>query len=220
VDLILIGAMTASNLLSVRAYGEFEFWFASIKVVAIAAFALLAIGYLTGAWGAGSHGLRNLVEYGGLFPLGLAAVFAAVPVVVFSITGTEIATVAAAESDSPAQNVARAARSVVARIVTFYVGSIFLIVCIMPWQTIRANESPFVAALKTMKVPGAETIMLAIVFSAVLSCLNSGLYVTSRVLLELAKHGDAPRWLVKTGRRAVPVRSIMLGGRFWVTRSP
>jgi GABA permease len=210
-DLTLIGTLTATNLLSVKAYGECEYWFASIKVAAIIVFALLAVAHLTGLLGTSLSIPHNLLGSGGILPFGLAAMFAAVPTVMFSITGTEVATIAAAESDAPAENVARAARSVVVRVILFYVGSIFLIVCITPWQSIKVGESPFVAALTTMQVPGAATIMVGIVLTATLSCLNSGLYVISRILFELARHADAPRWLVATSRRAVPVRSILVG---------
>lgn len=214
VDLGLLGAMTASNLFSVKVFGEFEFWFASIKVAAIICFMVLAAIFLCTSHGAPAIGFHNLTAHRGFAPFGIWAVLAAVPVVVFSITGSEVATIAAAESEAPARNVANATRTVVLRIITFYVGSVFLIVCITPWDTLRGGESPFVAAMTVMHIHGAATIMTAIVLTAVLSCMNSGIYVTSRIVFELARHGDAPGWLVKTGPRKVPRRAILTGAVF------
>jgi GABA permease len=211
INLVLIALVTLANLLSVRAYGEFQFWFASVKVTAIVVFAFVAVGHITGSPGAATVTFSNLFNHGGFMPHGLASVLAAVPVVIFSITGTEVATVAAAESEAPADNVARAARLVVMRVITFYVASIFLIVCVLPWTSIVPGSSPFVLALSAMGIPGAGTVMLIIVLMAVLSCMNSGLYVTSRILFELAAHGDAPKRLVRIGRRGVPIRAILIG---------
>lgn len=210
-NLVLIGSMMLTNLMSVRAYGEFEFWFASLKVVAIILFFGLCISYLTGLTGPGLGSLSNLVDHGGFFPKGWEALFAVIPAVIFSFTGSEVATVAAAESDNPARNVARAARTVTLRVMLFYVGSVLLIVCVLPWSSLKAGASPFVAVMDMMKIPGAGTVMTAIVLTAVLSCLNSGLYVTSRILFELTKHGDAPAALGQMSSRKVPARAIFLG---------
>lgn len=209
-NLILVGIMTLTNLMSVRAYGEFEFWFASLKVIAIILFSALCISYLAGISGPGVSSLSNLVEHGGFFPNGWEALFAVIPAVIFSFTGSEVATVAAAESDNPARNVARAARTVTLRIMMFYVGSVLLIVCVLPWTSLKAGSSPFVAVMESMGIPGAGTMMTAIVLTAVLSCLNSGLYVTSRILFELTSHGDAPAALGKMSDRKVPARAILL----------
>jgi len=210
-NLVLIGAMMLTNLMSVRAYGEFEFWFASLKVGAIILFFGLCISYLTGFTGPGVSSLGNLVDHGGFFAKGWEALFAVIPAVIFSFTGSEVATVAAAESDNPARNVARAARTVTLRVMLFYVGSVLLIVCVLPWSSLKAGSSPFVAVMDMMKIPGAGTVMTAIVLTAVLSCLNSGLYVTSRILFELTKHGDAPAALGQMSSRKVPARAIFLG---------
>jgi len=211
IHLVLVGAMTATNLLSVKTYGEFEFWFASIKVAAIVAFGLLCISFIAGVGGSSIAAFDNLTAFGGFMPHGAAAVLAAVPVVLFAVTGAEVAAVAAAESDDPAHNVARAARSMVLRILALYVSSVFLIVCVLPWNTLIAGESPFVAVMNAMRIPAAAPMMAFIVLTAVLSCLNSGLYVGSRVLFELAGHGDAPRWLAHLGARNVPSRAILAG---------
>ena len=209
--LVLITGLTATNLLSVRAYGEFEYWFSLLKVVAIVGFILVAGAWLGVRTFDGSATLTTLSDHGGLMPHGVSAILGAVPVVIFSLCGSEIASIAAAESDRPAENVARAARSVALRIMVFYILAVALIVCIVPWSTLVAGQSPFVAAMARIGIPGAATIMQAIILIAVLSCLNSGLYVTSRTLFELADAGHAPRALVATGENRVPTRAILLG---------
>ena len=203
----LVALLTASNLFSVRSYGEFEFWFSALKVVAIVAFVLVAGTHVALHAGAAS---QTLFGHGGLAPKGWLAVLGAIPTVIFSLTGTEIASIAAAESDDPAGNVAKASRTVALRITMFYVLSVALIVAIVPWSSLQSGHSPFVAAMAAVGIPDAAGLMQAIILVAVLSCLNSGIYVTSRVLRELAENGDAPRALVALDARQVPTRAILL----------
>jgi GABA permease len=208
-SLCLMVLMTATNLFSVSSFGEFEFWFAGIKVATIVLFlgigALFVLGLLPG-----HHGdLSNLTAHGGFFPKGIAAVFAAIVVVIFSMVGAEIVTVAAAESRDPVLAVQRATRSVVARIAIFYVGSVFLLVLIVPWNSVELGSSPYVAAFKHMGLPGADQAMNAVVLTAVLSCLNSGLYTASRMLFVLAARNEAPKRLVKLSPRGVPAAAIL-----------
>jgi GABA permease len=208
----LMAIMTGVNLMSARSYGEFEFWFASIKVAAIIVFIALAAAYALGLSGPRIQTFGNLTAQGGFMPKGMLAVLAAVTTVFFSMMGAEIVTIAAAESAEPARAVARMTSTVVWRILIFYVVSIFLIVSVVPWDTIKSGFSPFTRALDVMQIPLASTIMSAIILTAVLSCLNSAFYVASRVLFVLAERGDAPRWLVKTNARHVPARSVLIGG--------
>ncbi len=212
--LLLIGAMTLSNLTSVHAYGEFEFWFSLLKVAAIGLFVLAGAAWMAIAAGPHHAAFATLTGHGGFAPHGVLAALATVPVVVFSLTGSEIASIAAAESDDPARNVARAARTVALRILVFYLAAILVIVCIVPWDQIVVGHSPFVAAMDVMGVPGGRAVMRLVVLVAVLSCLNSGLYVASRILRELAEAGDAPAGLGQVGARQVPVRSILAASLF------
>jgi GABA permease len=207
----LMTVMTGVNLMSARSYAEFEFWFASIKVAAILAFIAIATSYAFG-WTA-PHGstFGNLVDYGGFTPHGWIAVLAAVPTVFFAMTGAEITTIAAAESAQPGRAVARMSSAVIGRILVFYVISLFLIVAVTPWNTVRSGESPFTLALNTMHVPWAGGIMTVIILTAVLSCMNSAFYVSSRVLFILAERGDAPQSLVRLNTRRVPVGSVLMG---------
>jgi GABA permease len=207
----LMTIMTCVNLMSARSYAEFEFWFASIKVAAILVFITIAASYALG-WTA-PHGASfgNLDNFGGFTPHGWIAVLAAAPIVFFAMTGAEITTIAAAESAQPDRAIAKMTSAVIWRILIFYVVSIFLIVAVIPWNSVRSGESPFTLALNAMHVPGAGLIMSVIILTAVLSCLNSAFYVSSRVLFILAARGDAPQSLVKLNARRVPVVSVLIG---------
>jgi GABA permease len=208
---LLMAAMTGVNLMSARAYGEFEFWFSSIKVAAIITFIVMAASFAFGLTSPNGATFSNLYTHGGFMPHGGVAVLATVTTVIFSMMGAEIVAVAAAESTEPARAVARMSSTIVVRILVFYVASLLMIVSILPWDRVKPGESPFTRALEQMHVPWAPTIMSAIILTAVLSCLNSVFYVASRVLFVLAEKGDAPRWLVKTNTRHVPARSVLLG---------
>jgi GABA permease len=166
---------------------------------------VFVLGFLPGH----NTDFSNLTSHGGFFPKGVGAVFAAIVVVIFSMVGAEIVTVAAAESRDPELAVQRATRSVVARIAIFFVGSVFLLVVILPWNSIELGASPYVAALKHMGLPGADQVMNAVVLTAVLSCLNSGLYTASRMLFVLADRREAPAQLIKLSRRGVPYIAIL-----------
>ena len=207
--LVLTILMTATNLGSVRAYGEFEFWFASIKVATIIVFLLIGSAYVLGLWPDQAASVSNLTAHGGFAPFGTLAIFSGIVVVIFSMVGAEIVTIAAAESENPAQAIAKATNAVVSRILLFFVGSIVLLVTILPWDDAKLGDSPYVAAFDVMGIPAAADIMNAVVLTAVLSCLNSGIYTASRVLLSLSDHGDAPHSLLAINRRGVPVKAIL-----------
>jgi GABA permease len=206
----LMAVMTGVNLMSARSYGEFEFWFSSIKVAAIIVFIALAGAFAFGFTSPTGSTFGNLTSHGGFMPHGFVAVLAGAVTVFFSLTGAEITTVAAAESSEPTKAVARMSTSVIVRILTFYVGSILLIVSVVPWDSVKVGESPFAEALMTMHFGWGSLAMSAIVLTAVLSCLNSAFYVCSRVLFVLAEHGDAPQALVRLNSRRVPVNSVWM----------
>jgi GABA permease len=205
----LMVLMTATNLFSVGSYGEFEYWFAGIKVFAIIAFLVLGALFVLGLWPDHDLDVSNLTSHGGFLPNGVGAIFSSIVVVVFSMVGAEIATVAAAESHDPEKAIAKATQSVIFRVGTFYVGSIFLLVCIVPWNDSELGASPYVAAFKEMGIPYADDIMNAIVLTAVLSCLNSGLYTASRMLFVLAARREAPMRLITVNSRGVPMWAIL-----------
>ena len=207
--LVLLVLMTATNLFSVSSFGEFEFWFAGIKVAAIIVFLALGSLFVLGLWPNKSLDFSNLWSHGGFFPLGVMAITVGVVTVIFSMVGAEIATIAAAESSDPERAVAKAANSVIVRIAIFFVGSIFLLVTILPWNGEQLAASPFVSAFTEMGIPYADHIMNAVVLTAVLSCLNSGMYTASRMLFVLAARREAPAQLVAVTRRGVPATAIL-----------
>ena len=214
IGVVLMALLTAVNLMSAKSYGEFEFWFASTKVVAIIVFILVAAAYATGVTSPSGPVFANLTAHGGFAPAGIAAIFAGVATTIFSLCGAEIATLAAAESEAGAKTIARMTISVSVRILIFFVLSIFLIVSVVPWTEIQPGISPFAQALNEMGYPSADLIMNAIVLVAVLSCLNSGIYITSRAMFGLAKNGDAPQSCVQLSRSKVPARAILIASLF------
>ena len=209
ISLILMTLMTLTNLFSVSSFGEFEFWFAGIKVAAIIVFIVLGSLFVLGLWPNKSLDFSNLTAHGGFFPLGVGAIFSAIVVVIFSMVGAEVATIAAAESHDPGKAIARATNSVILRIAVFFVGSIFLLAVILPWNSAELAASPYVSAFKLMGIPYADHIMNAVVLTAVLSCLNSGLYTSSRMLFVLAARREAPVALMSVNKAGVPMAAIL-----------
>ncbi|MEW2574548.1 amino acid permease [Streptomyces sp. NPDC047070] len=216
--LIVMLVLTATNLGSVGSYGEFEFWFAGIKVVAIGAFivigGLAVFGILPGADTDGA-GLGNLTEHGGFLPHGPGSILTGILLVVFSFMGSEIATLAAGESENPQRAVTKSTNSVIWRIGVFYLGSIFVVVTLLPWdsESIQKDGS-YVAALNSLGIANAGEIMKFIVLTSVLSCLNSGLYTASRMAFSLGRRGDAPKSFARTTARGVPMPAILASVAF------
>ncbi|MGW7820368.1 amino acid permease [Streptomyces puniciscabiei] len=211
--LIVMTVLTATNLVSVGSYGEFEFWFAGIKVVAIGAFiaiGLLAVfGVLPGVH-ADKASFGNLTGHGGFLPHGPGAILTGVLLVVFSFMGSEIATLAAGESEDPQRAVTKSTNSIIWRIGVFYLGSILVVVSLLPWNdpSIKKDGS-YVAALDSLGIAHAGEIMKVIVLTSVLSCLNSGLYTASRMAFSLGQRGDAPKAFARTTSRGVPMAAIL-----------
>lgn len=207
IEIVILAVMTAINLMSVRNYGECEYWFALIKVAAICLFVVIGCVLL------GGHSVQvadNFLGHGGFMPMGAFAFLAAVPTVLFSMTGSEIATIAALESDNPDRNIARITRTVALRLLVFYLTSITLILCLLPWSDTVRGISPFLMTLERFHVPYASVVMTLVILSATLSTLNSGLYATSRVVYEMARRGDAPRALqVMAPQAHLPRRAVL-----------
>jgi GABA permease len=211
--LIVMVVLTATNLVSVASYGEFEFWFAGIKVVAIGAFVVIGLlavfGFLPGSDNPGA-GLAHLTDAGGFFPNGVGAILTGVLMVVFSFMGSEIVTLAAGESEDPRRAVTKATNSVIWRIAVFYLGSIFVVLTLLPWNDKSiVDKGSYVAALDSIGIPHAGQIMNVIVLTAVLSCLNSGLYTASRMAFSLGERGDAPKAFAKVNAKGVPTAAIL-----------
>ncbi|WP_353234461.1 amino acid permease [Diaphorobacter ruginosibacter] len=214
ISLVLLVMLTLTNLVSVKSFGEFEFWFSSIKVAAIVVFLFIAGVHVLG-WTPGAHGLQvaHLTQHGGFAPNGWIPVLTGAVAATGFYFGAEIVTIAAAETAEPQKAVAKATNSVIARVLVFYVGSVLLVACLVRWNS-REIATPYVSALNAMGVPAAAQIMNAIVLTAVLSALNSGLYASSRMLFALTRRGDAPKALAKVSRNGVPVRAILMATLF------
>ncbi|MGW0362604.1 amino acid permease [Streptomyces sp. NPDC002990] len=211
--LIVMVVLTVTNLASVSSYGEFEFWFAGIKVVAIGAFVVIGLlavfGVLPGSDNPGA-GFAHLTDSGGFLPNGAGAILTGVLMVVFSFMGSEIVTLAAGESEDPRRAVTKATNSVIWRIGVFYLGSIFVVLTLLPWNDASIVEKgSYVAALDSIGIAHAGQIMNVIVLTAVLSCLNSGLYTASRMAFSLGERGDAPKSFAKVNKKGVPTAAIL-----------
>ncbi|MCC8341141.1 amino acid permease [Streptomyces sp. R1] len=211
--LIVMLVLTTVNLASVGSYGEFEFWFAGIKVLAIGTFVVMGLlavfGLLPGSDNPGA-GLAHLTDTGGFAPKGWGAVLTGVLMVVFSFMGSEIVTLAAGESDDPQRAITKATNSVLWRVGVFYLGSILVVLTLLRWNDPAITEhGSYVAALESIGIPYAANIMDFIVLTAVLSCLNSGLYTASRMVFSLGRRNDAPRAFARTTPAGVPRNAIL-----------
>nr|WP_218862098.1 amino acid permease [Actinopolyspora biskrensis] len=207
--------MLVVNAAAVRYFGEFEYWFAMIKVVTIVVFVLLGIFYIFfGLPGAPATGTGALTEHGGFLPNGIGAVWLALTVVTFSYLGTEAVSVTASESRNPTRDVPRAARGMVLRLALFYVLGMFVIVSILPWNSVSTGEeltqSPFVRLFDTAGIPAAAGVMNFVILTAALSAMNTNLYVTARMTYSLARDGYAPRWFAGLSRQGTPRRALVL----------
>ena len=217
--LLVIVSLVIVNLLDVKNYGEFEFWFALIKVVAIVLFLIIgsmAIFHLW-PWGDTSAvGVTNLVSHG-FMPNGFSSVVTALLGVMFAYMGAEIVTVAAAESKNPSHEIRKATKSVVWRIVLFYVGSIFITVCLIPYDNPLLKDATwgtYSVTLTALGIPEARHIVNFVVLTSVCSCFNSALYTCSRMLFSLSKRGDAHRAMSLTSRTSSPWVAVLVSSLF------
>ncbi|MBG5192498.1 GABA permease [Pseudomonas aeruginosa] len=204
--------LTVTNLFSVARYGEFEFWFALLKVIAIIAFIVLgAVAIVGGLPEREVSGLSSLMaSHGGFVPNGYGAVLGALLTTMFSFMGTEIVTIAAAESKDPAKQITRATNSVIWRIGLFYLVSIFIVISIVPWNDpLLIQVGSYQRALELLDIPHAKLIVDLVVLVAVASCLNSAIYTSSRMVFSLAKRGDAPSVLKLTNPAHVPRPAVL-----------
>jgi L-asparagine permease len=209
VAILFVGGM---NMVAVKWFGEMEFWFALVKVAALVLFLLIGTAIVTiGHPVAGQvPGLHMIGDNGGLFPHGLLPAIVIIQGVVFAYAGIELVGTAAGETQEPRKVLPRAINSVMWRIALFYVGSVLLLVLLMPWNAYRAGESPFVTFFSALGVPGIGTAMNIVVLTAALSSLNSGLYSTGRVLRSLAMGGSAPPFVARMNRHNVPYGGIVV----------
>jgi gamma-aminobutyrate permease len=209
--LLFMAALTAVNLAAVKSFGRFEYWFALIKITAIILFLVIGVIAILGLLpNVSAPGLTNLTGHGGLLPHGWTPVLPALLTIFFSYFGTELVTVAAGESVNPAETVRRSIRSVAWRIIVFYVGSIAVVVTLLPASSAEVTASPYAAVLAHLHIRGGSTVMNLIVLTAVLSCLNSGIYSSSRMTYSMARRREAPAALGRVNSAGVPARAVLV----------
>ncbi len=210
--LVALGIVGAANMVAVKWFGEMEFWFSIIKVGALVLFLIIGTGLLVSGWGVGGQapGLHLISENGGIFPHGLLPAVIIIQGVVFAYAGIELIGTAAGEAENPEKVLPRAINSVMWRIALFYVGSVILLVTLLPWTAYRAGTSPFVTFFGELGIPGIGTAMNVVVLTAALSSLNSGLYSTGRVLRSLAMGGSAPAYVGRMNTAKVPYGGIVV----------
>ncbi|WP_210364010.1 amino acid permease [Bacillus sp. REN3] len=209
--LAALAIMASINFLAVKAYGELEFWFALIKIVTIVAMIVSGAGMIFFGLGNGgiATGIQNLWEYGGFFPNGFKGVLLSLQMVMFAYLGIEMIGITAGEVKNPQKSLAKAIDSVFWRILIFYVGALFVIMSIYPWQDIGTKGSPFVLTFEQLGIPAAAGIINFVVLTAALSSCNSGIFSTARMLFNLANHGEAPEQFSKLTKNGVPGLAIL-----------
>lgn len=209
---VFIAVVFALNIMSVRLYGEAEFWFASIKVLAIVAFIVVGLLAIFGAipiTGYDHAPLFGNFNADGWFPNGFAPVFSTLLTVVFAFSGTEVVGVAAGETKDPSRAIPKAVHTTVFRLALFFIGSIAVMSALIPWHQAGVETSPFVLVFQSIGMPFAGDIMNFVVLTAVLSAANSGLYVCSRMVWSLAKEQLIPARFAKTNFHGVPVWAVL-----------
>ncbi len=212
-SLAVLVFITLINLMNVKLYGEFEFWFALLKVVTIVC--LIVLGGIVIFFGLNGPavGFTNLWGHGGFFPKGSAGLLMALTVVMFSFGGTELVGIAAGEADDPRTSIPRAVKQVMWRILIFYIGALIVIMCIMPWTDISTKESlmtsPFVLIFTKIGIPAAAHIMNFVVLTAAISVYNSGIYSNGRMLYSLAEQGNAPKLFMKLNANKIPQVAVL-----------
>ncbi|WP_297841924.1 amino acid permease [Pseudomonas sp.] len=205
-------SMGTVNLIAVKAFGEFEFWFALIKIVTIIAMVVGGIGVI--AFGFGNNGvalgISNLWSHGGFMPNGVQGILMSLQMVMFAYLGVEMIGLTAGEAKNPQKTIPRAIGSVFWRILLFYVGALFVILSIYPWSEIGTQGSPFVMTFERLGIKTAAGIINFVVVTAALSSCNGGIFSTGRMLYSLAQNGQAPRSFAQTADNGVPRRALLL----------
>ncbi|WP_413504763.1 amino acid permease [Serratia grimesii] len=201
-------AINAINLANVKVYGEMEFWFAIIKVVAIIGMIVFGAYLLFSGMGGPEATVTNLWAQGGFFPNGIMGLVMAMAVIMFSFGGLELVGITAAEADNPQKSIPKATNQVIYRILLFYIGSLAILLSLYPWGKVVEGGSPFVLIFHALNSNLVATVLNVVVLTAALSVYNSCVYCNSRMLYGLAKQGNGPKSLLKVDGRGVPVIAI------------
>jgi L-asparagine transporter-like permease len=205
--------LVALNAMKVSRLGEFEYWFAMIKVAAILAFIVIGLGLIFGDGSHGATGWANLTQHGGFLPMGWKGVWLSLTITLTSYMGVEIIAVTAGEAERPEVTIPRAMRNIVWRLILFYVAAIAIMVAMVPWNqasnSSTVSGSPFVTAFVAAHIPFAATFMNFVVLTAALSSVNTNLYLSTRMLFSLSRDGYTPGWMGKVSRNGVPYRALL-----------
>ncbi|KAF6657442.1 aromatic amino acid transporter AroP [Enterobacteriaceae bacterium EKM102V] len=202
--------INAINLTNVKVFGEMEFWFAIIKVVAVIGMILFGGWLLFSGNGGPQATVRNLWEQGGFFPHGLGGLVTVMAIIMFSFGGLELVGITAAEADNPEVSIPKATNQVLWRILIFYIGSLAVLLSLMPWSRVTSEVSPFVFIFHELGDAMVANALNVVILTAALSVYNSCVYCNSRMLFGLAQQGNAPKSLLKVDRRGVPVLTILV----------
>ncbi|WP_336793648.1 aromatic amino acid transporter AroP [Pantoea anthophila] len=202
--------INAINLTNVKVFGEMEFWFAIIKVVAVIGMILFGGWLLFSGNGGPQATVRNLWEQGGFFPHGIGGLVTVMAIIMFSFGGLELVGITAAEADNPEISIPKATNQVLWRILIFYIGSLAVLLSLMPWSRVTSEVSPFVFIFHELGDAMVANALNVVILTAALSVYNSCVYCNSRMLFGLAQQGNAPKSLLKVDRRGVPVLTILV----------
>ncbi len=206
-------ALVALNAMKVNRLGEFEYWFAMIKVAAILAFIVVGLYLIFGDGSRGATGWANLTQHGGFLPAGWKGVWLSLTITLTSYMGVEIIAVTAGEAEQPQVTIPRAMRGIVWRLILFYVAAIAIMVSMVPWNRAGGSStvsgSPFVTAFVAAHVPFAAAVMNFVVLTAALSSVNTNLYLATRMLFSLGQGGYAPQWMGRVSPNGVPHRALL-----------
>ncbi|NMM65728.1 amino acid permease [Clostridium sp. P21] len=209
-SVLFLALIVGLNLLSARAYGESEFWFASIKVFTVIVFLIVGIATILGIFNGHYIGLKNFSVGEAPFVGGAKSIFMVFLIAGFSFQGTELVGVAAGESEEPEKTIPKAINTIFWRILLFYIGTIFVVGALIPYMDAGVNTSPFTLVFQRAGIAAAASLMNAVILTSVLSAGNSGMYASSRMLYAMAKDGKAPAFLGKVNSRGVPINSLIL----------
>ncbi|MGM9967680.1 MAG: amino acid permease [Rummeliibacillus sp.] len=216
VALVVLIVFTMVNLANVKAYGEFEFWFALIKVVAIIGMILFGLGIIFFGIGNGGQpiGIDNLWAHGGLLPNGINGMIMSFVLVMFSFGGVELVGITAGEAKNPQRSIPKAINNVIWRILIFYIGALGIMMILYPWDKIGTNGSPFVLIFDKVGIPGAANLINFVVITAALSAFNSGLFASGRMLYNLSLQNNGPKFFGKLSKNGSPRRGILFSSLF------
>ena len=208
--LIVLIVLYGANLVAVKVFGELEFWFALIKVVAIMALILAGLGVIFFHFGdfGSQASFTNLWTHGGFLPFGTLGVLLTLQIVMFAYSGVELIGVTAGEAENPAVVLPRATNGIIFRILLFYIGALVVIMALVPWNQLSPDTSPFVFVFQKLGIPAAASIINAVVITAAASSCNSGIFSTGRMLYSLACRGQSPRVFASVNRQNVPAAAI------------